>query len=71
MKLALAEAISEGLGGSGVALMDGDYVAIDALSGPDVGAARVQSIVSSYLSPRKDASTYRVESEGERVVVHS
>jgi hypothetical protein len=71
VKLALAEAISEGLGGSGVALLDGDYVAIDALSGPDVGAARVQSIVSSYLSTRKDASAYRVESDGQRVVVHS
>ena len=71
VKLALAEAISEGLGGSGVALLDGDYVAIDTLSGPDIGAARVQSIVSSYLSTRKDASTYRVESDGQRVVVHS
>ena len=36
-KLATAGAISNGLDGKGVALLDGNYVAIDTLSGPDNG----------------------------------
>lgn len=70
-KVAIAEAISEGLGGAGVALLDGDYVAIDTLSGPDIGADRVQSILRSYISRRKDASLYRVESDGKHLAVRS
>ena len=71
VKLALAEAVSEGLRGSGIALLDGDFVAIDPLSGPGVSVARVQSVVKSYLSSRKDASTYRVENVGEHLAVRS
>ena len=70
-KLAIAEAISSGLDGKGVALLDGDYVAIDTFSGPDIGADRVQSILRSYISGRKDASQYRVEGDGKHIVVHS
>ena len=71
VKLALAEAISDGLGGSGVALLDGDYIAIDTLSGPEASASRIESIISSYLSRADDASAYRVEGDGKRLVVHS
>ncbi len=71
LKLALAEAISQGLEGSGVALLDGDYVAIDTLSGPAIGAIRIRSLVDSYLSSRKDASVYRTEEKGESIIVHS
>jgi len=70
-KLALAEAISEGLAGSGVALLDGDKIAIDTLSGPDVGADRIQSILTSYIARMKDGSAYRVENNGNHIVVHS
>jgi hypothetical protein len=71
MKLALAEAITRGLDGTGVALLDGKYIAIDTLSGPDIGADRVQSILRSYISGRKDASALTVESDDQRVVVRS
>ncbi len=70
-KLALAEAISEGLAGSGVALLDGDKIAIDALSGPDVGVDRIQSILTSYFSRMKDSSEYTVESDGKHIAVRS
>lgn len=70
-KLAVAEAISKGLNGMGVALLDGNYIAIDTLSGPDIGPDRVQSIVKSYISGRKDASAYEVESDGKHIVIHS
>jgi len=69
-KLAIAEAISNGLDGKGVALLDGNYVAIDTLSGPDVGADRVQFILKTYISGRKDASTYWVEGDSKHIVVH-
>ena len=70
-KLTLAEAISEALGGSGIALLDGNGIAIDTLSGPDIGVDEIQSILKSYISGRKDASAYRVESDGKHLVVHS
>jgi hypothetical protein len=70
-KLAMAGAISEGLNGTGVALLDGNYIAIDTLSGPDIGTDRVQSILRSYISGRKDASAYRVESDSKHIVVRS
>jgi len=70
-KLAMAEAISNGLGGTGVALLDGNKIAIDSLSGPEIGAARIQSLVKSYLLTRKDASNYRIEDSGDLIIVHS
>ena len=70
-KLAIAEAISKGLNGTGVALLDGNYVAIDTLSGPEIGTDRVQSIMQSFISGRKDASAYKIESDGKHIVVHS
>ncbi len=71
MKLALAEAISEGLDGRGVALLSGGSIAIDLLRGPEVTPTFLESLAQSYLSKRKDASAYRVEVNGESVIVHS
>jgi hypothetical protein len=70
-KLALAEAISAGLGGSAVALLDGNDIGIDTLSGPDVSLDRLQSILRSCISGLKDASAYRVESDGKHIAVRS
>ena len=68
-KLAMAEAISEGLNGTGVALLDGNYIAIDTLSGPDIGTDQVKSILRLYISGRKDASAYTVESDSKHIAV--
>jgi hypothetical protein len=70
-KLALAEAITEGLGGSGVALIDGNEIAIDTLSGPDIGLDRIQSVLKSCISRMKDASAYTVESDGKHIAIRS
>ena len=70
-KLAIAEAISNGLNGTGVALLDGSYVAIDTLSGPDIGTDRVRSILQSFISGMKDASSYKIESDGKHIAVRS
>ena len=70
-KLALAEAISEGLGGAGVALLDGNDIAIDTLSGPDISLDRMLTVLKSSLSGMKDASAYRVESDGKHIAVRS
>lgn len=70
-KLALAEAISETLDGTGIALLDGNCIAIDILSGPDIGADQLQDILRSSISGLKDASAYRVEIDSKRIAVRS
>ncbi len=70
-KLALASAISDGLQGSGIALLRGNNIVIDRLSEHELGIAELQSVVKSYFSSRKDASTYRIEGKGDSIVVHS
>lgn len=67
MKLALAVAISDGLTGSGVALLKGDDIMIDGVSDPK--PANVRSLVESFFSKRKDASDYSLEGSGESIVV--
>jgi len=69
-KLDFAVAISNGLDGAGVALLDGNDIAIDTVSGPEIGAERVESILRSYISGREDASSYEVESDGQHITVH-
>lgn len=71
LKLALAEAVSAGLAGSGIALLDGDYIVIDELSKPAVNMLKLRTVVQSYLASRTDASTFKVEEAGNSVVVHS
>jgi hypothetical protein len=60
-KVAFAAAISNRLNGAGVALLDGNYIAIDTLSGLDIRLDQVQSILRSYVSGRSDASAYQLE----------
>jgi hypothetical protein len=71
LRLALAEAISEGLGGKGIALLDGSEIAIDTLSGPEVPAEHLGNLVQSFISKQKDASVYHVEVYSKSVMVHS
>lgn len=68
-QLALASAISDGLGGRGVALVKDSKVVVDALAEVEVGD--VLRIVQGFASKRKDAKYYSVESEGDLVTVHT
>jgi hypothetical protein len=70
-KLAIAVVISNALNGTGVALLDGNNIVIDTLSGPEIGADRVEPTLRSYISGREDASAYNVESDGQHIVVRS
>ncbi len=70
-KLALASAISDGLHGSGIALLRGNDIVIDRLSEREVGIAELQSVVKSYFSSRNDAPNYHIEGKGDSIVVRS
>ena len=69
-QLALASAISDGLGGRAVALVKDDKLVLDALSSK-VTAGEVAGIVRGFVSKRKDARFYSVEADGGDIVVHT
>ena len=69
-QLALASAISDGLGGRVVAAVKDADIVLDTLTGT-VSQGDVMVIVRSFVSKRKDARQYSVESEGDRIIVHT
>jgi hypothetical protein len=69
-QIALASAISDGLGGRAVALVKDAMIVIDALSGR-VPASEVLPLVRGFVSKRKDAQHYSVEQDGDVIVVHT
>jgi len=69
-QLALAGSISDGLQGRGIALVDGSRIVIDGLGG-NVDAMDVSKLVGDFVSKRKDAMYYRVESDGDKLTVHT
>jgi hypothetical protein len=69
--LALASAFSESLEGSGLALIKGDDIVIDQLTGNRIEVERIVSIARAFTSKRKDSSLYSVEVDGDTVIVHS
>ena len=69
-QIALASAISDGLGGRAVALVKDAMIVIDALSGT-VPASEVLPLVRDFVSKRKDAQHYSVEQDGDVIVVHT
>ena len=68
-QLALGSAISEGLGGRGVAMVKDDKLVIDAMS--SVAPGEVADVVRGFVSKRKDARYYSVELDGDDVRVHT
>ena len=68
-QLALASSISDGLAGRGVALVKDSNIVLDAIS--DVRPDEVIALVRRFVSKRNDAEHYSVESDGERVAVHT
>jgi hypothetical protein len=69
-QLALASAISDGLAGNGIALAKDSKIAIDPMSG-NVRVDQVTALVRSYISKQKDASLYSLETDGDKLTVHT
>jgi hypothetical protein len=69
-QLALASAISDALGGRGVALVKDDKIVLDAMSNR-VAADEVARIVKVFVSKRKDADYYSVQEDGDSILVHT
>lgn len=68
---ALAGAITESLGGSGMAVLKGRKIVLDDLTGSPLDETKVYDAVVGFIARRRDAANYSVEKEGERIVVHS
>jgi len=70
-QLTLAGAITEFLGGKGLALAKGRRIVIDDLSSSKIEVETIRRAVSQFLAHRKDAEHYSLENEGDTIVVHS
>ena len=70
-QLALASDLSDQLGGKDVALIKGTSIVLDEISGTPPTVGRLGSIVQGFVAKRKDARYYSVETDGDRIVVHS
>ncbi len=70
-QLALAGALNEAMGASGVAFVRDRSIVFDSLVDTQPDKEKVLSVVAAFVSRRKDAAHYSVETKGERVVVHS
>ena len=69
-QIALASAISDGLAGKAVALINGTRIVLDALSG-EPSPDEVLEIVKDFASRRMDSAEWSVEASGGSIVVHS
>ncbi|MCL5672356.1 MAG: hypothetical protein JRN56_07090 [Nitrososphaerota archaeon] len=69
-QIALASAISDGLAGKAVALINGTRIVLDALSG-EPSPDEVMEIVKGFASRRKDSAEWSVEASEGSIVVHS
>ncbi len=68
-QLALASAISEGLRGRAFALVNDDRLVLDAMS--KITPAEVASLITGFVSRRKEASYYSVKVDGDDIIVHT
>lgn len=68
-QLALASAITEGLEGKGVALVNDTSVVIDSISKVDF--ADVLNVVKSFISRRKDTGLYSLDTVRDSIIVRS
>lgn len=70
-QLALASAISDALGGGAVALVKDTKIVVDVLSDPAPHATDLEPIIQRFLSRRKDAQHYSLETDEDAFVIHS
>ena len=69
-QLALASAISDGLAGRAVALINGTRIVLDEVQGK-ADPAEVERIARDFASRRKDPQEWSVEASGSSIVVRS
>ena len=70
-QLALASAISDGLEGIGVALIKGTEIVVDQLTAQRVEVGNVTSIVSEFVSKRRDSLLYGADVSGDVITMRS
>jgi hypothetical protein len=70
-QLALAASILDELLGKSLALVKGNSIVIDWMSGPKLDVAQLMHFVEKFVSRRKDAKYYGVARQEDKVVVHS
>ena len=69
-QIALASAISDGLGGRGMAVVKDTEIVIDTISGK-FSVSDVLALVNDFVSRRREARNYSVGSEGDEIIVHT
>ena len=69
-QIALASAISDGLGGKGMALVKDTKIVLDVISG-EVSTRDVLALVRNYVARRKDAQNFSVDTKGDEIIVHT
>jgi len=69
-QIALASAISDGLGGRAVAFVKDTKVVLDSLSGA-ISTSEILALTRGFVSKRKDAEHYSVEQFGDEIIVHT
>ena len=69
-QLALASAVSDGLGGRAIAMVKDEKLVLDTMSNK-VMVGEVTSVVREFCSKRKDAKYYSVEADGDQIIVHT
>ncbi|QQG49095.1 MAG: hypothetical protein HY247_01930 [archaeon] len=70
-QLALASEISDELQGKGVALIKDSSIVLDMMQGPEPSREVLKKLVVGFVSRRKDAPLYRVEDDGDAIIVFS
>lgn len=70
-QLALAAAISDGLRGKALALIQDSKIVIDPLKSDETAPAEVEAITRHFVSRRKDAGHYAIERDGDSLIVRT
>ena len=69
-QIALASAISDGLGGRGMALVKDAKIVLDVISG-EVPTKDVLALVRNFVARRKDAQDYTIDTNGDEIIIHT
>lgn len=70
-QLALAGAITEGLGGRAMALVKDEKIVLDNIAGETLAIHALESIVRRFVERRRDGSLYSIEIGEDEIIVHT